>query len=163
MNYIKQNKIQIRLFKSVLFAAVFLVISSCANDDKQTVVNYTELVMADEFDTDGAPNTEMWGYDIGTGSNGWGNNELQYYTNRTENAIVQNGVLIISAKEESFGGSNYTSARILTKGKLEQTYGRFEARIRLPYGQGIWPAFWMLGADIIKTPFCTIAFSERLV
>ncbi|MCJ7757177.1 MAG: glycoside hydrolase family 16 protein, partial [Gillisia sp.] len=78
---------------------------------------------------------------------GWGNNELEYYTNRTENVTVQNGILIITAKEESFEGSSFTSARISTKGKFEQAYGRFEARIRLPYGQGIWPAFWLLGAD----------------
>ena len=108
--------------------------------------------MQDEFDTDGAPDSSIWGYDIGNGEGtaagpGWGNNELEYYTDRTENVTVQNGVLIISAKKESFEGSNYTSARILTKGKFEQTYGRFEARIRLPYGQGMWPAFWLLGDE----------------
>ena len=146
------NKKQIRSFSmlskcflSVLFLAATF---SCANDDKQTVVNFTEITMADEFDTDGAPNSAIWGYDIGTGANGWGNNELQYYTNRTENVTVQNGVLLITANEESFKGSGYTSARLLTKGLFDQQYGRFEARIRLPFGQGIWPAFWMLGADI---------------
>ena len=148
MNHINQIKIQTRFFRSVLLAVVFLVISSCTNDDKQTIVNFNELVMADEFDSDGAPNPAIWGYDIGTGSNGWGNNELQYYTDRTENVTVQNGVLLITANEESFEGSSYTSSRLLTKGLLEQQYGRFEARIKLPYGQGIWPAFWMLGADI---------------
>ncbi len=135
------------LFISFLLVTV-LVISSCATDDTQTVATFTELVWQDEFDTEGTPNPANWGYDIGTGVNGWGNNELQYYTNRTENITVQNGILIISAKEESFEGSNYTSAKILTKGKLEQAYGRFEARIRLPSGKGMWPAFWMLGTNI---------------
>jgi beta-glucanase (GH16 family) len=101
----------------------------------------------DEFDTDGAPDSSIWSYDIGTGQNGWGNSELQYYTDRTENVTVNNGYLIITANKENFEGAAYTSARLLTKDKFEQKYGRFEARIRLPYGQGIWPAFWMLGAN----------------
>ncbi len=131
---------------SFLLIATF-VISSCETDETQTVTTFTELVMSDEFDTDGAPNSTIWNYNIGTGDNGWGNGELQYYTDRTENVTVQNGVLIITAKEEEFNGSNYTSARLLTKGKFQQTYGRFEARIRLPYGKGLWPAFWLLGDD----------------
>jgi len=149
----KQMRSFIMLSKSFLLALSLVVIISCANDDKQTVVNFSELVMADEFDTDGIPNSTIWGYDIGTGENGWGNNELQYYTDRAENVTVQNGILIIKANEESFNGSAYTSARLLTKGLFEQQYGRFEARIRLPYGQGIWPAFWMLGADINSNPW----------
>ena len=124
-----------------------LAITSCATEDTQTVARFTELVMQDEFNTDDFIDNTIWDFNIGTGDNGWGNNELQYYTNRRENASVQNGVLIVSAIEESFQGSGYTSARLLTKGKFEQTYGRFEARIRLPYGQGMWPAFWLLGAD----------------
>jgi beta-glucanase (GH16 family) len=81
---------------------------------------------------------------------------LQYYTDRTENVTVQNGVLLITARKESFNGSSYTSARLLTKGKFEQAYGRYEARIRVPYGQGIWPAFWLLGAnsDTVLWPQC---------
>ena len=126
---------------------LFFVISSCSTDEKQTVATFTQLVMADEFNVDGAPNPDIWSYEIGTGTNGWGNNELQYYTDRTENVTVQNGVLIITAKKEAFQGSNYTSARLITKGKFEQTYGRYEARIRVPYGKGIWPAFWLLGDD----------------
>jgi beta-glucanase (GH16 family) len=149
----KQMKSFSMLYKYFLLTMSLVVLVSCANDDTQTVAKFTELVMADEFDTNGTLNSSIWGYDIGTGVNGWGNNELQYYTNRTENVTVQNGVLIISAKKESFEGSSYTSARILTKGKFEQAYGRFEARIRLPYGQGLWPAFWMLGADIDANPW----------
>jgi beta-glucanase (GH16 family) len=148
MNRTKKYKIQEKplLFMSFLLIAVF-VICSCETDETQTVANFNDLVMADEFNTDGAPDAAIWNFDIGTGDNGWGNNELQYYTDRTDNVTVQNGVLIITAKEESFQGSNYTSARLTTKGKLEQTYGRYEARIRLPWGKGIWPAFWLLGDD----------------
>ena len=155
---------QMMLFKCFLLATLFIITLGCSTDETQTVTQFTELVMADEFDTDGAPNPAIWGYDIGVGINGWGNQELQYYTDRPENIIVQNGVLIITAKEESFKGSNYTSARILTKGKFEQKYGRFEARIRLPNGKGLWPAFWMLGNNIeeehdndlstFQWPFC---------
>ncbi|EPR71211.1 Endo-1,4-beta-xylanase A precursor [Winogradskyella psychrotolerans RS-3] len=103
--------------------------------------------MADEFDLPGTPDPAVWGYDIGTGQNGWGNNELQYYTDRSENIIVEDGMLKFTVRQESFEGSNYTSARVLTRGKFEQKHGRFEARIQLPWGQGIWPAFWLLGDD----------------
>ncbi len=152
VNKFKTRK-KVMMFKYSLLAISFFIASSCSTDESQTVAEFTELVMQDEFDTDGALNPAFWGNDIGTGLNGWGNNELQYYTDRTENATVQNGVLIITAKEEPFQGSNYTSARILTKGKFEQKYGRFEARIRVPQGKGFWPAFWMLGADIDTNPW----------
>ncbi len=142
-----------RLLMSSLLAMLFFLMLGCATDDTQTVTNFTQLVMFDEFSTDGAPDSTLWGFDIGTGENGWGNNELQYYTDRPENVEVVNGILLIKAQEESFEGSSYTSARLLTKDLFEQRYGRFEARIRLPYGQGIWPAFWMLGADIDENPW----------
>jgi beta-glucanase (GH16 family) len=142
------KKIWLRLIVSCLLAVTL----SCS-DDEQTVTTFNQLVMQDEFDVDGTPNSTIWGYDIGTGSNGWGNNELQYYTDRPENVTVQNGYLVITARKESYQGSSYTSARLLTKGKFEQAYGRFEARIRLPWGQGMWPAFWMLGADIDTNPW----------
>ena len=120
---------------------------SCSVDEIQKVTTLTKLVKADEFEIAGAPNPSMWTYDIGTGQNGWGNNELQYYTDRPENVVVEDGVLKITARKEAFMGSSYTSARIKTLGLFEQTYGRFEARIQLPWGQGIWPAFWLLGAN----------------
>ena len=150
MNKINKYKKRIKatLLKTSFFVLPMLVIASCATDDTQTVARFTDLVMQDEFDTNGALDSSIWDFNIGNGENGWGNNELQYYTNRSENAVVQNGILIMTANKESFQGSDYTSARIITKGKFEQAYGRFEARIRLPYGQGIWPAFWLLGADI---------------
>ena len=105
------------------------------------------LAWSDEFNGTSIDNAK-WGYDIGTGAAqglwGWGNGELQYYTDDLDNAHVENGDLIITAIEEDFAGSNYTSARMVTKNKFSQTYGKWEARIDLPTGQGIWPAFWML-------------------
>lgn len=146
----KTNKYKVRmktlLFRSFLLASFFAILS-CTDDEKQVVANFQDLVMSDEFNTDGALDPTIWNPEIGTGVNGWGNNELQYYTDRPENVVVQNGILIITAKEEDFNGSSYTSARITTKGLFDQAYGRFEARIKLPYGQGIWPAFWLLGSD----------------
>ena len=106
------------------------------------------LVWADEFNTDGTPDPSKWGYDIGTGSGGWGNNELEYYTSRPENVIVQNGVLKIKAIKENYSGSAYTSARILSKNKFAFTYGKVEVRAKLPAGIGTWPAIWLLGSDI---------------
>lgn len=105
------------------------------------------LVWADEFDEDGAPCGQDWTFDIGTGDNGWGNGEEQYYTNRPENIVVENGVLKITAKAEAFQGSNYTSARLITYQKFEFDYGRVEARAKLPTGGGTWPAIWTLGND----------------
>jgi len=136
----------------LVMVLIALLFTAC-EDANQTVVTLDQLVVSDEFNTDGTPDDALWGYDIGTGENGWGNNELQYYTDRPENVTVQNGYLIITAREESYKGSPYTSARLITKNKFDQAYGRFEARIRLPWGQGIWPAFWMLGADIDDNPW----------
>ena len=132
-----------------LLGLVFIALTGCETDETQEVVTYTNLVFADEFDTEGTPDTSIWKFDIGRGENadGWGNQELQYYTDRTENIKVENGYLLITAREEAYEGAAYTSARINTKGLFEQKYGRFEARIRLPYGKGLWPAFWMLGND----------------
>jgi len=146
---IKTNntKSLIKIVSIPLIALLFLTITSCSTDETQTVTNFTNLVMSDEFDTEGAPNSALWNYEIGTGNNGWGNNELQYYTDRTENIKVENGYLLISANKEDYNGSSYTSARITTQGLFEQTHGRFEARIRVPYGKGLWPAFWLLGSD----------------
>ena len=140
------------LSKSMLLMILFTVVSSCT-DETQEVTNIKNLVISDEFEVDGAPDPSIWGFDIGNGEDGWGNNELQYYTDRPENVTVQNGKLLITARKESFEGSSYTSSRLVTKGKFEQRYGRFEARMRLPYGSGIWPAFWMLGGDIDTNPW----------
>ncbi|MGB3142826.1 MAG: glycoside hydrolase family 16 protein, partial [Maribacter sp.] len=110
-------------------------------------LNFDTLAWSDEFDVDGAPDTTFWSYDLGTGNNGWGNNESQFYTDRPENIIVENGVLKITARKEDFNGSPYTSSRIQTYEKFDFTYGRVEARAKLPTGGGTWPAIWTLGAD----------------
>jgi len=122
-----------------------------------TVVVTLGLVWSDEFNTAGAPDAGKWGYDIGTGSGGWGNNELQYYTNRPENVeVAAGGVLKITAKKETYMGSAYTSARLLSKGKFAFKYGRIEIRARFPTGVGTWPALWMLGDNIstVGWPAC---------
>lgn len=121
------------------------------------------LLWSDEFDGDAIDETK-WGYNIGTGENGWGNSELEYYTNRPENVYVKDGMLHIRANIETnaddiankFGGQKYTSARIITQNKFTITYGTVEARIALPAGKGIWPAFWMLGENIdkVRWPAC---------
>jgi len=119
------------------------------------------LVWRDEFDgpSVSAVDSSKWYFDVG--GKGWGNNELETYTSRTENAHLDGGLLVIKALKENFTGPdkvirNYTSARLLTKNKFSQAYGRFEARIKIPYGQGIWPAFWMLGnnIDTVHWPNC---------
>ena len=98
-----------------------------------------QLVWSDEFaQADGSsPDPTKWGFDIGTGNNGWGNAQLEYDTARTNNARIVGGQLIIEAQKESYGGKSYTSARMLTKGKWSWAYGRMEARIKIPRGQGI--------------------------
>ncbi len=111
-----------------------------------TVTVALSLVWSDEFNTAGAPDPAKWGYDLGAG--GWGNAELQYYTNRPENAVVQGGMLKIHALKENFSGSAYTSARLLSKGKFSFKYGKVEALAKLPAGVGTWPAIWMLGNNI---------------
>ena len=119
------------------------------------------LVWSDEFNghNSSAVDATKWSFDIG--GRGWGNNELETYTSRASNAHVEDGSLVITALKETFTGPDkisrdYTSARLLTRKKFSQQYGRFEARIRIPFGQGIWPAFWMLGENIeaVHWPNC---------
>jgi beta-glucanase (GH16 family) len=110
-----------------------------------------KMVWHDEFDGP-ALDPSKWVYV--TGGNGFGNRELEYYTGRPQNIRIENGMLAIQALQEAFRGAdgikrNFTSARIHTRGKFAQSYGRFEARIKVPFGQGIWPAFWMMG-DVAK-------------
>lgn len=110
-----------------------------------------KLVWSDEFDKSGMPDSTKWNYNIGTGSNGWGNNESQYYTKDTTNARVEKGLLIIEARKENKGGKSYTSARLLTQGKASWTFGRIEVKAKLPKGIGSWPAIWTLGTNIEGT------------
>jgi beta-glucanase (GH16 family) len=116
------------------------------------------LVWSDEFDGTAGSTADAtkWTFDLGN-NNGWGNGELENYTSRAQNAALDgNGNLVITARLESLGGQMFTSARLLTQGKVTWTYGRFEARIQIPKGQGIWPAFWMLGDNIgtVGWPTC---------
>lgn len=114
------------------------------------------IFWSDEFDKDGAPDSTKWDYDIGTGSNGWGNAELEYYTSRPENVIVQNGALKIVARKESFNGRLYTSARLLSKNKFAFALGKVEIRAKIASAVGTWPALWMLGSNIdaVGWPAC---------
>ena len=108
-----------------------------------------ELVWHDEFEGD-VIDPANWTYDIGGW--GWGNGEAQYYTDRPENARVENGMLVIEARQEKFQDNYYTSARLITQGLQSFKYGRIEARIKVPVGAGLWPAFWMLGSDFERNP-----------
>ncbi|MFN7100453.1 MAG: family 16 glycosylhydrolase, partial [Flavobacterium sp.] len=114
------------------------------------VTDYTVLKFSDEFNVDGAPDPTKWGYDLGTGTNGWGNNESQSYTSAADNVSVSNGTLKITAKKV---GSSYTSARIKTENKFEFTYGKIEVRAKLPIGRGTWPAIWSLGENYATNPW----------
>lgn len=119
-----------------------------------SVTRNLSLVWFDEFNGNGTPDPNKWNYDIGTGEWGWGNNELQYYTNRLDNAYQSNGTLKIVGKKESYSGSNYTSARLKTQGKFDFKYGKVEIKAKLPSGvKGIWPATWMLGSNINTVPW----------
>ena len=142
---------------AALFLSFILLTPGCGrnNDtdwtpykpDKHDSVNKV-LVWSDEFNINGLPDASKWSYDIGGNATGWGNNELQYYTQaRLENAEVKDDFLYITARKESFGGKDYTSARLITKLKGDWLYGRVEIRAKLPDGRGMWPAIWMLPTD----------------
>lgn len=119
-----------------------------------TYPGYT-LAWSDEF-SGNTLNTNVWNYETGNGSNGWGNNELEYYTSSTKNSFVSNGNLIIEARKEPLLGFNYSSARLTTQNKKNFQFGRIDIRAKLPVGKGIWPALWMLGANIstVGWPAC---------
>jgi beta-glucanase (GH16 family) len=115
-----------------------------------------KLVWSDEFDVPGSPDPAQWGFDIGTGSGGWGNNELEYYTNRQANAVISNGTLKIIALKESYNASSYTSARMLTNNLYSFQYGKIDVRAKVPASIGTWPAIWMLGNNLqtVGWPAC---------
>jgi beta-glucanase (GH16 family) len=143
-------------FKILLFQCITIVVlfggASCTEKDDESVPTVkpiedknwtfsTEPVWQDEFDVTGKPLVANWTFE--TGGGGWGNNELQYYT-KGNNVNIENGVLTIEARNEVIENNNFTSTRMITKGKNSFLYGRFEARIKVPTGKGTWPAFWML-------------------
>jgi beta-glucanase (GH16 family) len=126
------------------------------SDGYTTPASYTGYTneWSDEF-SGSALDLTSWSFDVG--GSGWGNNELQYYTNnRPDNIYLSNGNLVIQAKKEAFSGKEYTSSRIITKGKKEFTFGRIDIRAKLPIGKGMWPALWMLGKKIdqVNWPSC---------
>lgn len=148
MNY--QHHLSGKNLFIVLSSVVFLF-GSCKKDMQQSkstanneskATSYT-LVWSDEFNGSSV-NTADWNFE--TGGGGWGNNEKEYY--QAANATVSNGYLVITAKKQRVKANSYTSARMNTKGKRQFTYGKMEARISVPMVQGLWPAFWMLGANI---------------
>ncbi|MEY3688933.1 MAG: Beta-glucanase precursor [Bacteroidota bacterium] len=145
---------------AIAMISLSMLLSGCEEQAVQTLPERAwTLTWSDDFEgiAGSSPDKLKWTYDIGTGNNGWGNSELEYYTNRPSNVQLNGeGQLVITARKESFSGSGYTSARIKTQGLFSQTYGRFEARIKTPTGPGIWPAFWLLGDNIseVSWPQC---------
>ncbi len=131
--------------QALVIAASALLVAACGSSDPAPA---RTLVWEDNFDGPAGqlPNASNWGFDVGTD---WGNAQLEYDTDRASNASLDgNGNLAIVARQETFQNRSYTSARITTEGKREFRYGRISARIKLPVGQGIWPAFWLLGSNI---------------
>lgn len=124
------------------FITAFCLLTLSVTAQKST---HQKLVWSDEFNVSGLPDSNKWGYDVG--GHGWGNNELQYYTKDSlGNARVQNGHLIIELKKQTIQDKDFTSARLVTKGKQSWTYGTFEIKAKLPKGLGTWPAIWMLSS-----------------
>jgi beta-glucanase (GH16 family) len=147
--------------KAVLLLVFCLASLACGASPQQSPPKGWVLTWSDEFagSNGSAPDAAKWVRE--TGGNGWGNNELEYYTTRPENSFQKDGNLVITVLKETFTGSDnvtreYTSARLKTAGRFTQAYGRFEARIKVPKGQGIWPAFWLLGdnIDTVGWPTC---------
>jgi beta-glucanase (GH16 family) len=135
---------------SFFLAANLVAFSACTQPAQkpQVPVSYVfteKPVWQDEFEYSGKPDPKKWSYDLG--GDGWGNNELENYTDKPENARIENGNLIIEARNEKSGKQNYSSARLVTKGKGDFLYGKFEIRAKLPEGKGTWPAIWMLGTN----------------
>ena len=147
--------LSLTVFGLLLFTAASCGGGAIAQPPVLPPVSGWNLAWSDEFSAaDGsAPDSTKWTYDLG--GNGWGNQELETYTSRPENVQIQSGSLVITARQESFTGTdgiarNFTSTRLKTQNLFAQAYGRFEARIKIPRGQGLWPAFWTLGNDITQ-------------
>src|SRR5256885_8500842 len=143
------------------YVLIFLIAAATSSAGNQTAAPRRSdaawvLAWSDEFNGPNGSPVDPTKWVAETGGDGWGNHELEYYTSRPQNVYQHDGSLVIKAVAEKYTGPDgvtrdYTSARLKTFGKFAQAYGRFEARIKIPYGQGIWPAFWMLGEDIDKT------------
>ena len=126
---------------------LILSLASCSTSRKTADASDWKLSWSEEFNYTGLPDSTKWSYDVG--GHGWGNNELEYYTEGSlDNAAVSNGTLKIKAIREKKENREYTSARLHTRGKADFTYGKIEIKAKLPSGRGIWPAIWMLGSNI---------------
>jgi beta-glucanase (GH16 family) len=150
MHNTEQVPTNLKILLSLLFLTTPSLLSRGGEVQKQRPTEGYALIWSDEFNgkNGSLPDPAKWTYDVG--GTGWGNHELEYYTTRRENARIENGNLVITARQELYKAPDgtefdYTSARLKTQGLFSQAYGRFEARIKLPAGQGLWPAFWMLG------------------
>lgn len=148
--------IRTRLLQLVSALLALALVMGCRKDAAPTAPVTGELLFQDEFDgaAGAPPSPTRWRYEVGTD---WGNAQLEYDTNRTQNASLNGaGQLVITARAETFQNRNYTSARLNTLGLFTSMHGRFEARMKLPIGQGIWPAFWLLGSNIgtVGWPAC---------
>lgn len=154
MKYFSKNTSSNKRLAIALLGVISISFAGCNEDEGQSISSRNwQLSWSDDFDgaAGTAPDATKWGFELGN-NNGWGNQELESYTDSPENAALDgNGNLVITAIKN---GNSFTSARITTKGKFSQTYGRFEARLKTPYGPGIWPAFWMLGANGETWPQC---------
>ena len=142
------GRVQVTFRRAAPFLALAALLWACGGEEEPTAPVEAQLIWEDEFDGPAGqlPDPSRWTFDIGTD---WGNQQLEFDTDRPENVSLDgNGNLAITARREAFSGSAFTSGRIKTQGLFEQFEGRFEARIDLPSGRGIWPAFWLLGADI---------------
>ena len=130
-----------KFYFAVVILCIAAVLITCRRREPVVVdewANTWDLYWEDNFDS-GTLNTAYWNYELGC--TGWGNNEWEEYTNSAENVYIENGALVIEAKGNTYGGQcDFTSARLTTKGKVENTYGYIEARIKLPYSKGIWPS-----------------------
>jgi beta-glucanase (GH16 family) len=155
-NYASQNDVTGTIVYKYPFSGVYVVMVTAKSAGGQTISKSTTvnvavaltLAWSDEFDTPGSPNPAKWGFDIGTGGGGWGNNELEYYTNRQANAVISNGTLKIVAQKEIYNGSSYTSARMLSNNLYSFKYGKIDVRAKVPASMGTWPAIWMLGNNV---------------
>ena len=158
-----------------LLALIILLLISCNKSNETPTDNNTvitnnntntptnvyvfnnELVWSDEFDEDGSISLDKWTPEtIPPVEGGWYNGEFQFYTDKSDNVRIEDGILKITAKKENFNGKEYTSARLNTMDKFEFTYGKVEVRAKIPYGEGLWPAIWLLGANELEVgwPMC---------
>src|SRR5882724_3289163 len=135
---------------------VYLIIAACcivscfSSSEKRSDTGEWKLSWSEEFNYNGLPDSSKWNYDVG--GHGWGNNELEYYTHAAlSNVEVSNGTIKLRALRQKMNEREYTSARLVTKGKADFTYGKIEIRAKLPAGRGLWPAIWMLGDNIATT------------